>query len=157
MDALLRCGSVWVEIPREERSEGEMLYDGELGKHLSVEHLDHALHFPVRSCPQKFECFLSLWVYCRLLTLLILPQPSRMPEMSYRMGLCSQKGPFLTSLMKPMAEKYMLVSRNLSTASALSTSPGLGARSTDPSNGMASASVIGRVNCAEPKMYGMKK
>jgi hypothetical protein len=40
-----------------------------------------------------------------IMPLLILPHPSRMPEMSKRMGLCSQKGPFLTSLMKATAEK----------------------------------------------------
>lgn len=42
-----------------------------------------------------------------IMPLLILPQPSLIPEISKRIGECSQKGPFLTSLIKPMAEKYM--------------------------------------------------
>lgn len=41
----------------------------------------------------------------RVLTLLIFPHPSCTPEISNRMGLCSQNGPFFTSLMNPMASK----------------------------------------------------
>lgn len=50
-------------------------------------------------------------LYILIMPLLILPHPSRIPEMSNSMGLCSQNGPVLMSLMNPMAEKYMLVCR----------------------------------------------
>ena len=60
-------------------------------------------------------------------TLLIFPHPERTPEMSKRMGLCSQKGPVLTSSMKPIAEKYILCFLSLSTTLFLAMSPGLGA------------------------------
>lgn len=81
-----------------------------------------------------------------------------MPEMSKRMGECSQNGPFLTSLMKPMEEKYMLLRRWDSTTAALVTSDGFGAPLTEPSTGMGSDSdEIGWVSWAEPNMYGMNE
>lgn len=43
MDRLLRRRCLGVNVPGEERAEGEVLHDGELGKDLGVEHLDHAL------------------------------------------------------------------------------------------------------------------
>lgn len=85
--------------------------------------------------------------------LLILPHPSLMPEISNKIGECSQNGPFFTSLMNPMAEKYMFDWRRSSTTVGLVTSPGLGLPLTDPSRGMGSVSlVMGRVNWADPKM-----
>lgn len=89
-----------------------------------------------------------------IMPLLILPQPSLTPEISNSMGLCSQKGPFLISLINPMAEKYMFVCRSSSTTAAFVMSPVLGAPRTDPSRGMASSSLMARVSCAEPNMYG---
>jgi hypothetical protein len=87
-----------------------------------------------------------------IMPLLILPQPSRIPDTSKSTGLCSQKGPVLTSLMKPMAEKYMFAVRRRATVSGLRMSAGLGAPGTEPSSGMGSLPEIGRVSCAEPKM-----
>ncbi len=43
VDRLHGRGGVGVLVPREERAEGEVLHDGELGEDLGVEHLDHAL------------------------------------------------------------------------------------------------------------------
>lgn len=43
MNALYWCSGLRVLIPREERAEVKMLDDGELGQHLRVEHLYHAL------------------------------------------------------------------------------------------------------------------
>ena len=34
---------VWVELPAEERAEGEVLHDGEFGEDFCVVHFDHAL------------------------------------------------------------------------------------------------------------------
>lgn len=82
-----------------------------------------------------------------IMPLLILPQPSLIPEISNRMGECSQNGPFFTSLMKPIAEKYILVWRKSSTTLAFVTSEGFGAPLTDPSRGIWSVSLeIGRVS-----------
>lgn len=48
-----------------------------------------------------------LYIGC-VRTLLIFFQPPTTPLMSKRYGLCSQKGPFLISRMKPTAPTYML-------------------------------------------------
>ncbi|KAL6872348.1 hypothetical protein HDV57DRAFT_267730 [Trichoderma longibrachiatum] len=93
-----------------------------------------------------------------IMPLLIFPHPSLIPEMSNSIGLCSQNGPFFTSLMNATAEKYMLTCLILSTMLAFVTSLGFGAPLTEPSVGMGSTSLlIGRVSCAEPKMYGMNE
>lgn len=92
-----------------------------------------------------------------MLTLLIFAQPVRMPEMSYSMGLCSQNGPFFTSLMNPIAEKYRFVFRSLSTILVFTTSLGSGAFDNEPSSGVRSVLVIAGASCAEPKIYGMKE
>lgn len=43
MDRLLWRRCLGVTVPGEQRAEGEVLHDRELGKDLGVEHLDHAL------------------------------------------------------------------------------------------------------------------
>ena len=80
-----------------------------------------------------------------------------MPDMSYSIGLCSQKGPFFTSYMKPIAPKYRFALRSHSTVEIFVTSAGSGALFKDPSTGMGSADVIGGPNCAEPNTYGKKE
>lgn len=85
-------------------------------------------------------------------TLLIFPQPLRTPEMSNKIGLCSQKGPVLTSLIKPTAEKYMLRFLSLSTMVFLVMSPGFGEPEREPSSGMRSPVEMGGQYCEDPKM-----
>ena len=90
-------------------------------------------------------------------TLLILPHPVRTPEISNKIGLCSQKGPVLTSLMNPTAEKYILCFLSLSTIAFLAISAGLGEPGRDPSTGIPSSSPIAGQYCAEPKMYACRR
>lgn len=80
-----------------------------------------------------------------------------MPDISYSIGLCSQNGPFLTSYIKPIAEKYRFSFRSLSTLVSFVTSPGLGAPGNEPSSGTFSDSDLAGENWAEPNMYGMKE
>ena len=80
-----------------------------------------------------------------------------MPEISYRIGLCSQNGPRFTSYMNPTAEKYMFVSLSRATMLALVTSPGSGELGRDPSVGVMSDSEIAGDSWADPKMYGTKE
>jgi hypothetical protein len=75
-------------------------------------------------------------VCAELLTLLILAHPSLIPDMSYKVGLCSQKGPLLTSNMKAMAEKYMLVSLYIWAESLLAVLVGDGEAESEPSLGI---------------------
>lgn len=75
-----------------------------------------------------------------------------MPDISYSIGLCSQNGPFLTSLMNPMAEKYKFAFRSLSTVLALVTSPGSGVFGNEPSSGTLSDSDIAGDSCAAPNI-----
>lgn len=91
--------------------------------------------------------------YILIMPLLILPQPSLMPEMLNRMGECSQNGPFLTSWMNWIALKYMLLALYSATVSLDVMLSGLGAESKDPWRGVgASGHVMGGPNWADPKM-----
>lgn len=75
-----------------------------------------------------------------------------MPEISYKIGLCSQNGPVFTSLMKPMAEKYMFVFLSLSTMFFLATSETAGADGREPSVGIGDENDgIGGQSWADPK------
>lgn len=88
------------------------------------------------------------------LTLFIFPHPDRTPEISKRIGLCSQNGPVFTSLMKPIAEKYILFFLSRSTVNFLATSPGFEASGKDPSTGISSSSVIAGQYWDDPNIYG---
>lgn len=93
-----------------------------------------------------------------IMPLLILPHPSFMPEMSNSIGLCSQNGPFFTSLINATAAKYMLTCLMSWTMLGLVISLGFGAPLTEPSRGIGSFSLlIGRVSCADPKIYGINE
>ena len=54
--------------------------------------------------------------------------------------------------MKPMAPKYIFLSRSRFTAAIFATSPGFGAESREPSSGVGSSGEIGGPYCALPKM-----
>ena len=86
-----------------------------------------------------------------MVTLLIFAHPARTPDISYKVGECSQKGPFFTSYMNPMAPKYILVSLSLSTRAVFVMLAGSGAPTSEPSVGTWSVSVIGGPYCALPK------
>jgi len=127
-----------------------MLHHGKLGQHFCVEHFDHALICCQYSVP--------IMITARpRQTLLIFAHPSLMPEMSYKVGLCSQNAPFLTSKMKPMAEKYMFCDRCCSTKFRLAMRSGLGAPWREPSVGNVAPIRVGGQYCAEPKIYGKKE
>jgi len=120
-----------------------MLDDRKLRKNFRVVHFDHALRF-----------ILEFYIDSPGMkhTLLILPHPDLTPEMSKRIGLCSQKGPVLTSLMKPTAEKYMLCNLSRSTTFFLAISPGFGEPERKPSTGIESPSDIAGQYCEDPNM-----
>jgi hypothetical protein len=54
--------------------------------------------------------------------------------------------------MNPIAEKYRLVWRSLSTTFAFATPAGSGALRSEPSSGVRSLSLIAGDNCADPKI-----
>lgn len=120
-------------LPAEQGSEGEMLYNWKFREDLCIIHFDHTL---------DHDKHYNLGGRDLSQTLLILPHPERTPDISKSIGLCSQNGPVLTSLMNPIAAKYMLCARSRSTTFFLATSPGLGESGREPSTGITSPSSI---------------
>ena len=124
-----------------------MLDYREFGKNLGIVHLQHSLEIISSGKSQKVKIH----------ALLILPHPAFTPEMSNKIGLCSQNGPVFTSLINPTAAKYILILRSRSTMFFFAISAGLGEFDSAPSMGMFSPACIGGQNCAEPNIYGTKE
>lgn len=80
MNSGRRGNSAGVTVPAEQRTKAKVLDNREFGEHFGVVHLDHTLQLSLATGSGGER---------DVLTLFILAQPARTPDISYSIWLCS--------------------------------------------------------------------